>query len=105
MHFLVKKVKTYIISKNRCWKPSLLIRVKDKVEVLRKHLKGEAKEMIGYHYETLDKAFEALLKHLSLAKKTWEYKLKQFSKCCNRPNDWAAVGTPQGIILSKNRGS
>ena len=43
------------------------IREKDKVEVLRKHLKGEAKEMIGYHYEFLDKAFEALLKYFGLA--------------------------------------
>ena len=62
------------------------IREKDKTEVLRKHLKGKAKTMIGEHYENLDKAF-------GLAKKTWDHKLKEFVKTVNRPQDWIAHGT------------
>ena len=78
------------------------IREKDKVEVLRKHLKGEAKLMIGQHYQSLGKAFEALIKHFGLVKKTWEHKLKNFSSNCKKPDAWAAVGTPQRRAVISN---
>ena len=69
------------------------IREKDKVAVLRQYLKGKAKDWIGEHYESIDKAFEALLSHFGLAKKTWEAKVNEFIKVCNKPQDWIAVGT------------
>ena len=69
------------------------IREKDKIEVLRKNLRGDAWKMIGEHYENIENAFEALLNHYGLAKKTWDHKLKEFVKTCKRPQDWVAHGT------------
>ena len=64
------------------------IREKDKVEVLCKYLKGQARELIGEHYTSLDTAFDALLKHYGVAKKTWESKVKNFLLKCKKPRDW-----------------
>ena len=55
------------------------IREKDKITVLRKYLKGEAKDMIGQHYEKFDDAIDALMDHFGLAQKTWEFKLRILS--------------------------
>merc|ERR1712055_957111 len=40
--------------------------------------------------------------HFGLAKKTWEYKLKNFSSNCMKPDAWAAVGTPQRRAVISN---
>ena len=61
------------------------IREKDKVEVLRKHLGGRALKMVGEHFDKLDDAFEVLLDHYGLAKKTWEARVKKFLTECKHP--------------------
>ena len=71
------------------------IREKDKVEVLRKHLGGRALKMVGEHFEKLDDAFEALLNHYGLAKKTWDARVKKFLTECKHPQAWVAHGTEQ----------
>ena len=75
------------------------VREKDKIDILRKYLKGKAKKMIGEHYETFDKALEALLSHFGLAKKTWENKLKEFVKDCQKPLHWLAYGTNDRLTV------
>ena len=48
------------------------IREKDKVEVLRKHLSGHAKTLIGSHYTSIDKALESLLSYFGNEKRIWK---------------------------------
>ena len=78
------------------------IREKDKVEVLRKYLKSGARTMVGDHCESIDKAFEALLNHYGLARKTWNAKVKMFLEVCKKPTDWVARGTKaRRTVLTK----
>ena len=56
-------------------------------------MKGQARELIDEHYTSLDTAFDALLKHYGVAKKTWESKVKNFLLKCKKPRDWNAKGT------------
>ena len=75
------------------------IREKDKITVLRKYLKGEAKDMIGQHYEKFDDAMNALMDHFGLAQKTWEFKVKDFVNKCKKPDIWRTVGTRSRQVL------
>ena len=63
------------------------IREKDKVEVLRKYLRKNARTMIGDHCESIDKAFDTLLNHCNLAKKIWNAKVDTFVEKCKKPAD------------------
>ena len=47
------------------------IREKDKVDVLRKHLRNTAKDMIGDHYKTFQEAIDRLVDYFGLPKNTW----------------------------------
>ena len=48
------------------------IRERDKVEVLRKHLTGGAKEIIGDHHKDLDSAMDALMTNFGQASRIWK---------------------------------
>ena len=67
------------------------IREKDKIEVLRKHLTGKAKEYIGPHYGSIDKAFVALLEHFGFATSNWKSKLNKFIEKNKNPKLWQLV--------------
>ena len=47
------------------------VRDKDQVEVLRKHLTGEAKKLVGDHHKDLDSALKALVDHFGDPTKIW----------------------------------
>ena len=76
------------------------VREKDKVEVLRKYLGGDAKKFIGEHYENIGKAFEALLDHFGLAKTTWKFKLNEFLMKNNNPPAWSSHGKERVLIIA-----
>ena len=76
------------------------VREKDKVEVLRKYLAGDAKKFIGEHYENIDKAFEALLDHFGLAKTTWKFKLNDFIEKNKNPTAWKSHGKERVLIIA-----
>ena len=48
------------------------VREKDQVEVLRKHLTGEAKKLVGDHHKTLKSAMEALMDYFGNTSNIWE---------------------------------
>ena len=48
------------------------VREKDQVEVLRKHLTGEAKKLVGDHHKTLNSAMEALMDYFGNTSNIWE---------------------------------
>ena len=48
------------------------VRDKDQVEVLRKHLTGEAKKLVGDHHKDLDSALKALVDHFGDPTKIWK---------------------------------
>ena len=48
------------------------VREKDQVEVLRKHLTGEAKKLVGDHHKTLSSAMEALMDYFGNTSNIWE---------------------------------
>ena len=47
------------------------VREKDKVEVLRKHLTGQAKTLIGAHYTDIEKAMQSLIQYFGNKNKIW----------------------------------
>ena len=65
------------------------VREKDKVEVLRKHLTGKGKILIGSHYTDIDKALQSLIDYF--CKPEWDglgcfelYKLRSLQE----RNEW-----------------
>ena len=56
------------------------VRDKDKVEVLRKHLTGEAKKLIGSHYVDIEDALKALTSYYGDPLKIWNKCLDKFKK-------------------------
>ena len=48
------------------------VREKDQVEVLRKHLTGEARKLVGEHHKTLDSAMDALLEYFGNTSRIWK---------------------------------
>ena len=52
------------------------VREKDKVEVLQKHLTGNAKTLLGDHYTDIEKAMQSLIEYFGNKNKIW-------SKCKN----------------------
>ena len=48
------------------------VREKDQVEVLRKHLTGEAKKLVGDHHRTLDSTMDALQDYFGNTSKIWK---------------------------------
>ena len=48
------------------------VREKDKVEVLRKNLTGQAKILIGAHYTDIDKAMQSLIDYFGDEQRIWD---------------------------------
>ena len=53
---------------------------KDKVEILRKHLTGEAKKLIGSHYADIEDALEALTSYYGDSLKIWNKTKDKYKK-------------------------
>ena len=68
---------------------------KDKVEVLRKHLKGFPKESVSddVNVKTVTEAFAILIKAFGNPSATWESILKEFSTKCSNPSGWQLKGS------------
>ena len=71
------------------------VREKDQVEVLRKHLTGEAKKLVGGHHKSLDSAMDALEEYFGDTAKIWE-KCKEMSRR-NLEETLVNPGAPTGI--------
>ena len=56
------------------------IREKDKVETLRKHLSGNAKNIIGAHYTDINKAMESLIDYYGNPDRIWSKCIERFQK-------------------------
>ena len=85
------------------------VREKDQVEVLRKHLTGEAKKLVGDHHKTLESAMEALEDYFGNTSKIWK-KCKEnvkkklggnFGECWGYSGDQRRVLALATAIVSK----
>ena len=56
------------------------IREKDKVETLRKHLSGNAKNIIGAHYTDINKAMQSLIDYYGNPDRIWSKSKERFEK-------------------------
>ena len=63
---------------------------RDKVEVLRKHLKGAPRESVGddASIKTIEEAFKTLLKAFGNPQETWTSIVKEFKMKCDNPKGW-----------------
>ena len=73
-------------------------REKDQVEVLRKHLTGEAKKLVGDHHKTLDSAMDALEDYFGNTSKIWK-KCKENVKKKLGGNAGALMGIKEEYLL------
>ena len=70
------------------------IREKDKVEVLRKHLSGKAKKIIGDHYSDINKALDSLIDYYGNPDRIWSSHVERFEKSFsgNHSKIWGRKG-------------
>ena len=68
---------------------------KDKIEVLRKHLKGFPKDSISddVNVKNVTEAFEILIKAFGNPSATWESIQKDFLNKCSNPSGWQLKGS------------
>jgi hypothetical protein len=69
------------------------IRERDKVEVLRKHFRDNAKKRVGDNYTSYDKAISELVEIFGQAQNTWDVKVENFLKSCKDSSLWAKLGS------------
>ena len=70
----------------------------DKVEVLRQHLVGEAKELIGDHHTSLDTAMRALVDYFGQPKRIWFKSKKDIREKLGGKNAWGLYGSQQRVV-------
>ena len=75
------------------------VREKDKIEVLKKHLKGEAKINIGDYYATFDLAIAALVENFGQSQVTWDTKIAKFQADCDKPSHWMNLGSQDRVTI------
>merc|ERR1719318_1638464 len=75
------------------------VREKDKVEVLRRNLTGNAKVFVGEYCENINKAFEDLQELYGVPWKIWNYRLKSFFDKVNKPKVWKAYGGREKSLM------
>ena len=67
---------------------------KDKVEVLRKHLRGSPRESISDDVKVKNiEAFKVLMNAFGNPNGVWESIRKEFQSKCSNPKGWAAKGS------------
>ena len=68
---------------------------KDKVEVLRKHLRGSLKEVIGddVNVKNINEAFKILTKAFGNPHTMWELVQKDFLNKCSNQSGWQVKGS------------
>ena len=73
------------------------IRERDKVEVLKKHLKGYPKESIGDDWDvtSITEAFRILEQTYGNTRDTWDAAVRDFEKKCNIPDIWEKEATAE----------
>ena len=75
------------------------VREKDKVDVLRKHLTGEAKKLIGDHHDDLTNALKALVDYFGQADRIWEKsKANIVDKLGNYRENWGQYGSQKRVL-------
>ena len=76
------------------------VREKDKVEVLRKHLAGQAKILIGSHYTDIDKAMQSLIEYFGNEKRIWDKSKERFDKYFtgNPERIWGKYGDDKRVM-------
>ena len=76
------------------------VREKDKVEVLRKHLTGQAKILIGAHYTDIDKALQSLIDYFGDEQRIWDKSKEKFENYFtgNSERVWGKYGDDKRVM-------
>ena len=76
------------------------VREKDKVEVLRKHLTGQAKILIGDHYTDIDKALQSLIDYFGDEQRIWDKSKEKFENYFtgNSERVWGKYGDDKRVM-------
>ena len=76
------------------------VREKDKVEVLRKNLVGQAKTLIGAHYTDIDKAMKSLIDYFGDEQRIWDKSKEKFEKyfAGNPERVWGKYGDDKRVM-------
>ena len=74
------------------------VREKDKVEVLRKHLVGEAKKLIGDHHVSLETAMQTLIDYFGQPDKIWEKSKVKFMEDFGDVKAWGFYGSQTRVV-------
>ena len=76
------------------------VREKDKVEVLRKNLVGQAKTLIGAHYTDIDKAMKSLIDYFGDEQRIWDKSKEKFEKYFvgNPERVWGKYGDDKRVM-------
>ena len=76
------------------------VRDKDKVEILRKHLTGEAKKLIGSHYAVIEDALEALTSYYGDSLKIWNKTKDKYKKRMSGDfiHTWGRYGDQKRVV-------
>ena len=71
----------------------------NKIEVLKKHLRGSALNSLGANesYESFDKALDILKDHHRQTQDIWTKLKEEYMKTCNNPARWSSLGSPKTV--------
>ena len=75
------------------------IREKDKPDIVRKYLKGFAKEVTGDNHKTFDDLIKYLIKTFGNPDNTWSTRLENFVRKCTNPKGWSSIGSHEILGL------
>ena len=79
------------------------IKEKDRVDVLKKHLKGFPKCLINDAQKTFEQAKKVLLDTYGSPHVTWKAKLESFKKKCDNPKGWSSHGQKRRLQAGEVR--
>ena len=71
------------------------VRERDKLEVLRKYLRGDPRNIVGddVKTKTIDQAFKKLVDEYGIPSRTWTVIIEDFKLKCKNPKGWSELGS------------
>ena len=75
------------------------IREKDKPDIVRKYLKGFAKEITGDTHKTFEGIMKVLIDTFGAPFNTWETRMENFKRKCTNPKGWSNIGSQERLGL------
>ena len=75
------------------------IREKDRPDIVRKYLKGFAKDVTGDNHKTFDEVIKSLVYTFGNPSNTWDTRMENFTRKCTNPKGWSSTGSHERLSL------